>query len=179
VILVGILHRDLSDLAAQYAAQLDKFNTTVDGETLKTLCLSERAHCAYQALSRGVMRVMGDPGQASAMTGYIVEFEDGLETELNTVMPGATWRTWTPVFSDLVEHGKLTHSIADRLQKYLVQLPADVSERSAKRVWSDLRLTDANKDTRSKAVALMEDQFPQWKQEDQWFRRSDSTVRFS
>jgi hypothetical protein len=179
VILVGILHRDLSELAASYAAQQNTFQLRVDGETLKTLCLSERAHCAYQALSRGSLRVMREAGQASAMTGYIVEFEDGLETELNKVMPGATWKTWTPVFSDHVEHGKLTNSIADRLQKYLIQLPADVSDRSCKRVWSELALTGTNKDTRSRAVQLMEEQNPHWKQEDQRFRRVGSTVRFS
>jgi hypothetical protein len=50
---------------------------------------------------------MGDPGEASATTGYIVEFEDGLEIELNKVMPGVTWKTWTPVYSDLLEHGKM------------------------------------------------------------------------
>jgi hypothetical protein len=179
VILVGILHRDLSDLAAQYAAQLDNFSTKVDGETLKTLCLSERAHCAYQALSRGCLRVMGEAGQASTMTGYIIEFEEGLEAELNTVMQGATWREWKPVYSDLVEHGKTIRTLADRLDRYLRAIPEDVSERSAKRVWSDLGATKVPRETRSKAVQLMEERYPLWNQHDQWFRRSESTVTFS
>jgi hypothetical protein len=172
VILVGILHRDLSDLAAQYAAQLDRFDTRVDGETLRGLGLSERAHCAYQALSRGFLRVMCEAGQASAMTGYIIEFEEGLETELNKVMQGATWKEWKPVFSNAVEHGKLTRSIADLLKTYLIQLPVDVSKRSAKRVWSDLNLQTENRETRSQAVSLALGQLPRWKQQDQWFRRA-------
>jgi hypothetical protein len=179
VILVGILHRDLSDLAAQYAAQLDNFSMKVDGETLRDLCLSERAHCAYQALSRGCLRVMGEAGQATAMTGYIIEFEEGLETELNKVMQGATWKEWKPVFSNPAEHGKLTRSIADLLKAYLIKLPADVSERSAKRVWSALDLQTQNRETRSQAVSLALSELPQWIQQDQWFRRSESTVRFS
>jgi hypothetical protein len=172
VILVGILHRDLSDLAAQYAAQLNDFNRKVEGEKLKELCLSERAHCAYQALSRGCLRVMGEPSQASAMTGYVVEFEEGLEDELNRVMPGVTWLEWKPVFSDTLEHGKLTRSIADILKQYLIQLPADVAERSAKRVWADLKLNTKNRETRSQAVTLALTQLTQWKQEDQWFKRT-------
>jgi hypothetical protein len=171
VILVGILHRDLSDLAAQYAAQLDAFNTKIDSETLKTLCLSERAHCAYQALSRGSLRIMCEAGQASAMSGYIIEFEEGLETELNKVMQGATWKVWKPVFSNADEHGRKTRSIAELLKTYLIKLPADVSERSTKRVWSDLNLVGENRETRSQAVTLTLNEIPQWKQQDQWFKR--------
>ena len=49
-----------------------------------------------QALSRGACRVMDEPGQAGAMTGYVVEYEEGIEDELSKVMPGVAWKTWTP-----------------------------------------------------------------------------------
>ena len=48
VILVGILHRDLSELEAQYLGQIDNLKKTVELNDLQTIALSERAHCAYQ-----------------------------------------------------------------------------------------------------------------------------------
>jgi len=46
---------------------------------LDAICLSERVHLAYQALSRGACRIMIEPGQTGAMTGYIVEYDDDIE----------------------------------------------------------------------------------------------------
>jgi hypothetical protein len=176
VILVGILHRDLSDLAALYASQLVKFDTMVECETLKELCLSERSHCAYQALSRGIMRVMGEAGQASAMTGYIVEFEDGLEEELNKVLPGVTWRVWTPVYSDLVEHGKLVQHWCKLVSQYLCNLPATVLKFSGRKLRSDLQAEGVARKTWQLIVNRVLAENPQWIREDQWYMRSTSTV---
>ena len=84
VILVGILHRDLAELDNHNIGQHDKISTQTSPEELKAISLSERAHCAYQALSRGCCRVMESAGQATTMTGYVVEYEDTLEDLLKS-----------------------------------------------------------------------------------------------
>lgn len=120
VILVGILHRDLTELEAHHLGQVNDISKIVTTKTLKDLCLSERVHLAYQALSRGCCRVMGSEGQALPMTGYIIEAESELETELSSVMPGAIWKPWEPVYSNAVAHGQLlekTTGQADRAFK--------------------------------------------------------------
>lgn len=73
----------------------------ITGETSKALAddiyLSNRAHLAYQALSRGQCRFV-DNGQARPMKGYLVEIDSEIETALSTVMPGVKWTNWKPVF---------------------------------------------------------------------------------
>ena len=111
------------------------------------------------------------------MTGYIVEFEDGLETELNKVMQGVTWKVWTPVYSDLVEHGKLTRSIADRLSQYLIQLPPGVPKVSSRRIWSDLGYQQVTRETRAQAARLAMGLCHLWSQDERSFsRKSDENL---
>ena len=96
MILVGILHRDLTELEAQHLGQIDDISAIVSPTTLKGLCLSERAHLAYQALSRGCCRTI-ERGEAAKMTGYLIEADADIETALLKVMPGAVWKVWKPV----------------------------------------------------------------------------------
>lgn len=123
VVLVGILHRDLLDLEGSWLGQTRNIKGQIHHSDLKAIALSERVHCAYQALSRGTCRVMGAPGQASPMTGYIIEFEEGFEEELNKVMPGARWKEWEPVYVDKQAHGMLVLGLVDRIKKALETLP--------------------------------------------------------
>lgn len=123
VMLVGILHRDLSELEAQHLGQVQDLHRKVDSLDLKAIALSERVHCAYQAFSRGSCRVMTQPGLANPMTGYVIEYEDGFQDELSKVMPGAAWKTWEPVYADTRAHGKLVVDLAARIQTALSTLP--------------------------------------------------------
>lgn len=119
VILVGILHRDLLDLEGSWYAQTRNIRGHIPPADLKAIALSERVHCAYQALSRGTCRVMGAPGQASPMTGYVVEFEEGFEEELSKVMPGVRWQEWEPVYVDKEAHGLLVLGLVDKIRRVL------------------------------------------------------------
>lgn len=171
VVLVGIMHRELTELEAQFLGTLNDIDRKLTPDDMQSVSLSERVHLAYQALSRGSCRVMTEPSQADAMTGYIVEYDEGIEAGLSSVMPGVTWKTWEPTYSDLIAHGKLVVNLADRLERHLKDLAIDLTEKSAKRVWSDIHATRYPRETRSKAVAKVEARNPQWKQVDQWFKR--------
>lgn len=97
VFLVGILHRDDTELMGLYLGQTNDLKGEVDKRLANDLQLSEKSHLAYQALSRGTCRTVSD-GQALPMTGYIVEIDSEIETTLSTVMPGVKWQTWKPYF---------------------------------------------------------------------------------
>jgi len=164
VILVGILHRDLAELEAQLRGQTNDRTGRIELAQLKEICLSERAHCAYQALSRGACRNI-DNGQAHAMTGYIVEFDPGLETELNKVMPGVTWKEWKPVFSDLAEHGKATRDIVTRLQGHLEGIP-EGHKIASQRLRTETDCKALDRKLWERAVDLFIQENPQWKRVD-------------
>lgn len=119
VFLVGILHRDVTQLVGQYLGQIRDITGEVSKELADDIHLSERAHLAYQALSRGSCRFV-DHGQARAMKGYMVEIDPEIETSLSTVMPGVKWSTWKPIFlketDSLVE--TWTKTVRDFLMGY-------------------------------------------------------------
>jgi hypothetical protein len=167
VILVGILHRDSTELHAQHLGQVNDLSRRVTTEEIKAISLSERTHLGYQALSRGCCRVMGSEGQALAMTGYIVEYEEELEAELSKVMRGVTWKTWKPVYSDNVAHGQMVSSLQHRLIQALEPLTV---ERISCKSFKSTVLKDAKVDKNSWLRALKGalEQNAQWKQEDQW-----------
>jgi hypothetical protein len=70
----------------QYLAQTLNIEGELSRELVNDISLSERAHLAYQALSRGSCRFV-DNGQARAMKGYVVEIDPEIETALSSVMP--------------------------------------------------------------------------------------------
>ena len=122
VFLVGILHRDVTELVGQYLGQI----RDITGEISKTLAddihLSERAHLAYQALSRGACRFV-DNGQARAMKGYLVEIDPEIEPALSMVMPGVKWSNWKPVF--LPETDGLVEITVTKVEEFLDSLEQD------------------------------------------------------
>ena len=77
--------------------------------------------------------MMSSPGQASSMTGYVIEYEEDFQEELSKVMPGAIWKTWEPVYADTLAHGKLVVDLAGRIQAVLKAHPeARLSSRKLK-----------------------------------------------
>lgn len=125
VLLIGILHRNSTELHAQYLGEQDNLALLLNEEKVNAICLSERVHKAYQAFSRGACRVMGDGGKALPMTGYVIEVEAALETELNKVMPGVKWERWESVHTSKTAHGLLHDFIQTRIEKSLDNLAVD------------------------------------------------------
>ena len=92
---------------AQYLGQKDDLKAAFTKTTTDDLQRSEKAHLAYQALSRGSCRMI-DNGQARPMKGYLVEIDPQIETSLTQVMPGVKWHKWTPFPSETINVDKLT-----------------------------------------------------------------------
>lgn len=131
VFLVGILHRNDTELMGQYLGQIDDLQGEIGKALAGDLQLSERAHLAYQGLSRGACRFV-DKGQARSMTGYIVEIDPEIETALSSVMPGVTWKTWTPFY--MQESDNLIDTWVGRVRKFLAELKDDrVSSQTLKK----------------------------------------------
>jgi hypothetical protein len=161
VILVGILHRDLSELEAQHLGQTNNIKTRIDLLDLKAIALSERVHCAYQAFSRGACRVMSEPGQASTMTGYVIEYEEGFKEELEKVMPGATWKTWEPVYADTLAHGKLVLDLSSRVHAVLKTFPTG-SRTATRKLKALCRAEGVDKNSWLRALNKATEENPQY-----------------
>jgi hypothetical protein len=128
VFLVGILHRDDTELMASYFGQVNDLKAAIDKTITRDLSLSERAHLAYQALSRGTCR-LNQNDQARQMKGYVVEIDPEIETSLSEVMPGATWHVWKPFF--VQETDTVLSQWKGLVEKYLTGLPTDVGRVSS------------------------------------------------
>lgn len=132
VFLIGILHRAETELTGQYLAQTRNLDGVISRELVDDISLSEKAHVAYQALSRGCLRVVNN-GQAQPMKGYIVEIDPAIETELSKVMPGVQWKTWKPMF--LPETDSLVDTLQREIYDYLMRFDGDrISSRKLKKV---------------------------------------------
>jgi hypothetical protein len=139
VFLVGILHRDVTELVGQYLGQIRDITGEISKALADDIHLSERAHLAYQALSRGSCRFV-DKGQARPMKGYIVEIDPEIETSLSTVMPGVTWTNWKPVF--LPETDSLVETWTEKVSQFLMGYEdVRVSSRKLKTMTAAERLT--------------------------------------
>lgn len=131
VFLVGILHRDDTELQGQYLGQIQDLNGEIGKALTSELQVSERAHSAYQALSRGTCRTVSN-GQACPMTGYIVEVDPEIETALSSVMPGVRWRTWKPYY--MKESENLIDTWVGQVGKFLADFKEDrVSSQALKK----------------------------------------------
>ena len=122
VFLVGILHRDVTELVGQYLGQIRDITGEISKALADDIHLSERAHLAYQALSRGACRFV-DTGQARPMKGYLVEIDPEIEPALSTVMPGVTRTNWKPVF--LPETDGLVDITVTKVAEFLSTLDQD------------------------------------------------------
>jgi hypothetical protein len=136
VFLVGVLHRDETELMGQYFGQVNDLHAAINKTITADLQRSEKAHLAYQALSRGACRVMTD-GQAHAMKGYLVEIDPEIESELSQVMPGVNWHVWKPFY--MPESENLIETWSKKLAGYLDALPETVQKVSCRQVRKDLK----------------------------------------
>lgn len=131
VFLVGILHQDSTRLMGAYLAQLNDIQADVNKTIANDLQLSEKAHLAYQALSRGTCRTVSG-GQALPMNGYLVEIDPEIETTLTRVMPGVVWKKWQPYF--VPENEGIIETWVKTVQDYLNRLEEDsISSRRLKK----------------------------------------------
>jgi hypothetical protein len=170
VLLIGILHREETELHAQYLGERDNLALILSDEKVKQISLSERAHLAYQALSRGACRVMGDGGKANKMTGYVIEVEAALEVELSKVMPAVKWDRWDAVHSSQTAHGQLVGDLYSQICEQLSQTKAEtVTIRSLKKAVGRSATTFT---TWQKALKRALDQNPQWIQSGQRLNRA-------
>lgn len=135
VFLVGILHRRDTEVMGQYLGEIDDLQGEIGKALAGDLQLSERAHLAYQALSRGACRFV-ENGQARQMTGYIVEVDPEIETALSSVMPSVTWKTWQPYF--MKESENLMDTWVGRVVKHLDSLPAEVTRISSRKLKAEV-----------------------------------------
>ena len=142
VFLVGILHRDDTEIMGQYLGQIDNLQGEISKTLTSDLSLSERAHLAYQALSRGIVPSRGSRS-GETMKGYIVEIDPQIETALSTVMPGVTWKTWTPFF--MQESDSLIDTWRGRVEKYLSETQED--RVSSRRLKAELKADKVAPDT--------------------------------
>ena len=141
VFLVGILHRDVTQLVGQYLGQIRDIKGEVSKELADDIHLSERAHLAYQALSRGSCRFV-DRGQARPMKGYMVEVDPEIETSLSKVMPGVKWSTWKPLF--LPETDSLVETWTKTVQDFLMGYDGvKIGSKTLKRTVQAEKLTES------------------------------------
>jgi hypothetical protein len=147
VFLVGILHRDVTELVGQYLGQIRDITGEISKELADDIHLSERAHLAYQALSRGACRFV-DNGQAREMKGYIVEIDPEIETSLSQVMPGVKWSNWKPVF--LPETDSLVEKVQAAIEAYLATFEGD--KISCQKLRSTMSLENVSPATWTRAV---------------------------
>lgn len=139
VFLVGVLHRADTELMGQYLAQTRNIEGELSRELVNDISLSERAHLAYQALSRGSCRFVDD-GQARAMKGYLVEIDPEIETALATVMPGVKWTNWKPVF--LPETDSLIEKTISQIAEFLSTFEGDkISSRKLKKTMAQEKIS--------------------------------------
>jgi hypothetical protein len=69
----------------------------------------------------------------------VVEYENGLEDLLSQVLAGVQWKSWKPVYSDLIEHGKLVQHWTAKVSQHFANLSATVLHLSGRRLRADLQ----------------------------------------
>jgi hypothetical protein len=162
VILAGIVQRSQVDLAAAYLGQTGDLTGSVSYEKVKELINSECTHVAYQAGSRGSCRDIVN-GFARRMSLYLIHRDASIRTELQKVMPGATWKVWEKQYGDPGEG--VVATTASRIAGYLETLPKEIDKVSTKAIKKEVpELAKVAKRTFSHAVQVVEELAP-WRTE--------------
>ena len=168
VILAGVLHRSLLDLASVAVGQLDNRAASLGGKWLLELMKSEVAHAAFQAISRGCCREV-DQGQAKPMDAYVI-LPWALEPYLAPVMPGAVYEVWTPVYSGISD--AVVTPMALAILQHLRGLPQATRKVSTKTIKAALCIPAAQRLNFSRAVQQLADLAS-----GEWVRDGHSLVR--
>jgi hypothetical protein len=124
VILAGVLHRSMIDLAAAARGQSGRPDTPTPSRLLRELVESEVAHTVYQAASRGAMRKVRD-GRALPMHLYVVHRSVQLRELLKPVMPGASWSFRTPKHLATARRQGRVAELCSNLILHLQDVPHD------------------------------------------------------
>jgi hypothetical protein len=96
VLLVGVLRRNLPDLAASVSGERDDLLHRDDSARLRATRLSEMGSCVLQAMHRGACRTVDSNGEAGAMTLHIIDQQTGLRELLTDSLPGVHWQIEEP-----------------------------------------------------------------------------------
>lgn len=160
VVLMGILHKSLLDIAAAYAGEREDHRADLREKDLYDLLHHEVAHYVYQALSRGSCRQV-DNGQARPMKAWIIHKRDNLKDILDKVMPGAMWLPWTPKHLH-IPSGKIAETAA-KIAEYLRGLPESVRKVSTSTVKKALALNSVPSMTFTEAARTVTEKATEWR----------------
>ena len=149
VILVGLLHLPYLEVASQIIGQQDCLRASASHNQIEEVVDSEIAHSVYQAISRGRCRIVDD-GQAMPMEVYLFHPKSNLKETMQAIMPGLSWRTWIPSYTNKEPRLGKVDVQAMQIKAYLDQLPP-TRQMVSTRELSDCLAIDASCDTQKKA----------------------------
>ncbi|MEJ1389751.1 MAG: hypothetical protein RPU34_02475 [Candidatus Sedimenticola sp. (ex Thyasira tokunagai)] len=119
VILGGILHLPVIDVAALAVGQKRNLKSEFVKGELESLLLHEQAHCVYQAMSRGACRNTVE-GKALPMKAYLFHTKlPEIQKALGHVMSGVQWKKYTPVY--MKDGISKTDQLAMEMDKILIE----------------------------------------------------------
>lgn len=171
VILAGVIHRSLLDIASCVVGQLDDRKAELGTQRLQELLESEIAHSVFQALSRGRCREV-DHGQARPMKAWLIYPRLSLRGLLQPVMPGVKWQVWEPIHQGVAD-GVVTR-MALAMLEHLGGLPETIRRVSTRQLKDALRIPVDQKMTFSRAVKQLSDLSPEWNRQGHSLVRVDA-----
>lgn len=159
VVLAGILHRSLLDVASVVVGQLDDSQASLGSFMLNDMIESEAAHCAFQAISRGRCRLIQD-GQAMPMKVWLFHPSLGFRKRVSEVMTGAKWCLWHPAVGATTAGQAAVLSL--KLSEYLQSIPATVRSISTIQAKTHLGITERQKSSFTRALKLHSEMSSDW-----------------
>jgi hypothetical protein len=175
VILAGVLHRSLLDLASVAVGQLDDREAQLDGQWLLELMRSEVAHCVYQAISRGSCREV-DLGQAKPMTAYVI-LPWPLQPYLGPVMPGLKHEVWVPAHGGICDGAAMRTALA--ILDYLRKLPEETRKVPTRHIREVLGIPGGQARAFRRAVEQLGELCEEWTREGHSLVRSAGPFGFA
>jgi hypothetical protein len=159
VILAGVIHRSLLDIASVVVGQLDDRQADISSTRLLRLLESEIVHSVFQALSRGRCREV-DHGEARPMKAWLIYPRLSIRPLLDEVMPGVKWATWEP--SAAMGGDGVVLRLALALLGHLQKLPQDIGKLSLIAAKKALAVVPEQARSFSRATALLGDLCTGW-----------------
>lgn len=159
VILVGLLYLPKLALTSAFVGQSDNLNIPITNSKISELSLSEVAHRAFQALSRGSCRRV-DNGYACPMKAWVIYSGNSLESQLTQVMTNVKW-----IYKGEVDEDKagITYTLTMEIIECLKSLPPSVHKLSIRRFKSSFpELNKPSAKTFSNAINKLETYSMDW-----------------